>query len=104
MLGKISEKEARLQVSKSFPWCPFCCFENIKIDVQPERDHDFILCENCGAKWEMAIQEKVKSIKLTATSIDWKGKELLEKNLTSKFWRDKAWLCILTRKVPENHS
>ena len=101
MLGKTSEQEAKVQVSKYFPWCPFCCSEHLKIVVQSERNHDHILCDNCGAKWAMKIQEKIRSVKLVSTSIDWKGKDLLEKEMTPKFWQSKAWLCILTRRTPE---
>jgi len=101
MLGKISEREAKLRISKHFPWCPFCCFEHLEIDVEPERKHDYILCDNCGAKWEMNIQEKIRSVKLIATSVDWKGKGLLEKEMEPKFWQNKAWLCVLTRRTPE---
>jgi len=104
MFGKISEREVNLQVSKHFPWCPFCCFEHLETDVKPERDCDYILCDNCGAKWEMKIQDKLKSVKLIATSIDWKGKELLEKEMEPKFWQKKAWLCILTRISPGERS
>ncbi len=101
MLGKNSAEEAKLQVSKYFPWCPFCCSEHLGIDVKPKRSYDQILCDNCGAKWTIKIQEKIRSVKLTSTSIDWKGKELLEKEMAPKFWQSKAWLCILTRRTPE---
>jgi transcription elongation factor Elf1 len=104
MIGEISAQEAKHEVSKYFPWCPFCCSEKLKIDIQSEHTRDQILCGNCGAKWEMKIQEKIKSIKLVATSIDWKGKDLLEKEMEPKFWQSKAWLCILTRRTPEKHS
>ena len=104
MLGKISEREAKLQISKHFPWCPFCCFEALEIDVTPERNYDYILCENCGARWEMNIQEKLRSVKLVSTSIDWKGKDLLGREMEPKFWQNKAWLCVLTRRTPEKQS
>lgn len=86
MLGKTSEREVKIQISKYFPWCPFCCSVSLEIDAKPERKFDYILCSNCGAKWEINIQEKIKSVKLVATSIDWKGKELLEKETEPKFW------------------
>jgi len=104
MIGNTPEQKAKLQISKSFPWCPFCCFEHLKIDVKPQRDCDYLSCSNCGARWELNIQEKVKSVKLVATSIDWKGKELLDKEMEPKFWQNKAWICVLTRKTPERHS
>ena len=104
MLGKISEREAKLQISKHFPWCPFCCFEPLEIDVKSERNYDYIICANCGAKWEMNIQEKLRSLKLVATSVDWKGKDLLGKEMEPKFWQNKAWLCVLTRRTPEKRS
>ncbi len=104
MLGKLLEREAKIQASKYFPWCPFCCSEHLKIDVQPERKYDYILCNNCGAKWEMSIQEKIRFVKLVATSIDWKGKELLDKEKEPKFWQGRAWLCVLTRQVPKKSS
>ena len=103
MLGKISERDVQLQVSKYFPWCPFCCFEHLKIDVEPERNYDHILCGNCGAKWEMDIPGKIKTVKLVATSVDWKGKDLLGKRMEPKFWQNKAWLCVLTRRTPEKN-
>ncbi len=49
----------------------------------------------------MNVQEKVRSVKLVKTSVDWKGKELLEKETEPAFWQNKAWICILTRKTPE---
>jgi len=101
MLGRMSEREAKAQLSKYFPWCPFCCFENLEVDVKAEREYDYILCDNCGAKWEINIPGKVRSIKLVATSVDWKGRELLEKSMEPKFWQNKAWLCVLTRRTPE---
>ncbi|UCE95287.1 MAG: hypothetical protein JSV51_06020 [Candidatus Bathyarchaeota archaeon] len=104
MRGKISEEEAKNQVAKHFPWCPFCCFEHLEIDVKPEREYDYIICENCGAKWEMGIQEKIKSMKLVVTSVDWKGKDLLDKKMEPKFWQNKAWLCVLTRRTPKKRS
>jgi len=103
MFGKTLEQKARLQISKYFPWCPFCCFERLEIDVKPNRDHDYVFCSNCGARWELTVQEKIKSVKLVATSIDWKGKELLGKEMEPKFWQNKAWICVLTRKTPEKH-
>jgi len=104
MLEKTLEKKVKLQISKYFPWCPFCCFEHLEINVKPQRNYNYISCNNCGAKWELNIQEKVKSVKLVATSIDWKGKELLDKEMEPKFWQNKAWICVLTRKTPERHS
>ncbi len=104
MLGRISEREAKLQVSKHFPWCPFCCYEFLETDVKLERRYDYIICDNCGAKWELKIQDKIKSVKLISTSIDWKGKDLLEKDTEPKFWQNKAWLCILTRSTPKKRS
>ena len=104
MRGKISEQEAKLRISKHFPWCPFCCFEGLEINVKPDRDFDYILCGYCGAKWEMNIQEKIKSVKLIVASVDWKGKDLLEKNMEPKFWQNKAWLCVLTRRSPKKDS
>jgi len=101
MRGKISERHAKRQISEYFPWCPFCCFERLQIDVKPEHSHDYVHCDNCGAKWEIDIQEKIKSVKLVTTSVDWKGKELLEKETEPKFWQNKAWLCVITRKIPE---
>lgn len=101
MLGKGSDREAKIQVAKFFPWCPFCCYEPIDIDVQLKRDYDFIRCRNCGAKWEMRIRDKVQSTKLVRTSVDRKGKDLLQKEVEPEFWKNKAWLCILTRKIPE---
>ncbi len=101
MCGTVSEEKARLQISKYFPWCPFCCFEQLEFDVEPERESNHILCENCGAKWTLNIQEKIKSVKLVSTSIDWKGKELLNKEMEPKFWQNKAWICVLTRKTPK---
>lgn len=102
MLRGTSERDAKAQIAKHFPWCPFCCFEQLKIDLEPGRRLDYILCDNCGAKWEMNIQEKLKSVKLVEASIDWKGKDLLQKEMEPKFWQNKAWLCILTRRTPEN--
>ncbi|MCK4497728.1 hypothetical protein KAU25_00825 [Candidatus Bathyarchaeota archaeon] len=99
-MGK-TPQEVKSHVSKYFPWCPFCCFEDLEVDVEPERRLNYILCSNCGAKWEMNIQEKIKSVKLVSTGILWKGRELLEKEMEPKFWQNKAWLCILTRKTPE---
>jgi transcription elongation factor Elf1 len=104
MLGKISEREAGIQISKYFPWCPFCCFEGLEMDLKPERTHDNVSCSNCGAIWEMQIQEKVRYVKLIAPSVDRKGKELLGKETEPKFWQNKAWLCILTRRTPEKIS
>lgn len=104
MLGKVSEREARVQISKHFPWCPFCCFKNLETEVESDRMYDHITCVNCGAKWEVKIQDKLRSAKLVSTSIDWKGKDLLEKEMDPRFWQDKAWLCILTRKTPESKS
>lgn len=104
MLWGISERETKLRISKHFPWCPFCCYEHLEIDVKPERERDYILCSNCGARWEMTIQRKINSVKLVSTSIDWKGKDLLEKDMEPKFWQNKAWLCVLTRKIPEKRS
>ncbi|UCB60694.1 MAG: hypothetical protein JSW72_01130 [Candidatus Bathyarchaeota archaeon] len=69
--------------------------------MKSERSCDYIICGNCGAKWELKIQERIKYVKLISTSIDWKGKDLLEKETEPKFWQNKAWLCILTRRTPK---
>ncbi|MGD8566150.1 MAG: hypothetical protein PVF96_07360 [Candidatus Bathyarchaeota archaeon] len=99
-----SEQKVRLQISKNFPWCPFCCSEHLRIDVKPQREIDYISCSNCRARWELKIQDKIRSVKLITTSLDWKGKELLEKETEPKFWQNKAWICVLTRKTPKNPS
>lgn len=104
MIGKINEREARLQISKNFPWCPFCCFEGLEIDVKSGRAKDYIFCGNCGAKWNATIQEKIRSVRLISTSIDWKGRELLEKEMEPEFWQKRAWLCVLTRRTPKKSS
>jgi transcription elongation factor Elf1 len=93
--------EMKSHVSKFFPWCPFCCFEDLEIVIEPEEGPSYILCDNCRAKWEMNIQEKIKSVRLVSTGILWKGRDLLEKEMEPQFWQNKAWLCILTRKTPK---
>ncbi|MCK4933157.1 hypothetical protein KAS06_00660 [Candidatus Bathyarchaeota archaeon] len=100
MQGGITNRDVKLQIAKYFPWCPFCCSEKLEIDVEPDRAHDYIICDNCEAKWEVKIKEKIRSIKLVSASVGWKGKELLEKEIEPKFWQNKAWLCILTRRNP----
>lgn len=100
MQENVTNRDAKLQIAKFFPWCPFCCFEQLKIDVEHKRVYDNIVCSNCGAKWDIEIREKIKSVKLVSTSIDWKGKELLQKTTKPQFWQNKAWLCILTRRNP----
>ena len=100
MNTSLSKQEINLQISKHFPWCPFCCFEDLQTDLKDDQNHGFILCDNCGAKWKIDIHEKIKTIKLIATSIDWKGKDLLGKETDPKFWQTKAWICVVTRKIP----
>ncbi len=96
-----TQHEMKVHISKFFPWCPFCCFEDLEIVLERDKGPNFILCDNCKAKWEMQLQEKLKSAKLISTGILWKGRELLGKEMDPQFWQSKAWLCILTRKTPE---
>jgi transcription elongation factor Elf1 len=100
MLGAVTLQEAESQAAKFFPWCPFCCSEKLEINVEPNRICDSLKCENCGAKWDIEIREKIRSVKLISTSVDWKGRELLGKSTKPQFWQKKAWLCILTRRNP----
>jgi len=92
----ISEQQTKHQISEYFPWCPFCCYEPLKITITPQQNQ--IHCTNCGATWQINTQGK--NVKLTTTSIDQKGKDLLQKETEPKYWQNKAWLCIITRKTP----
>jgi hypothetical protein len=31
--------------------------------------------------------------------MDWKEKELLDREMEPRFWQNKTWICVLTRKA-----
>jgi transcription elongation factor Elf1 len=98
---KVIEEKVKRQISNYFPWCPFCCFEHLDLNINLQYDSNHISCTNCGAKWKLDIQEKIRSIKLVSASINWKGRDLLDKEMEPKFWQNKAWICVITRKTPK---
>jgi len=59
MSEDMTQEEWELHVAEFFPRCPLCGSKSLEFGIKYGREHDYINCHSCYARWE----------------IDWKGKE-----------------------------